>query len=225
MTAPAPTAGPSEATGTAPAGAPDATPASPAPSTGQAPAAPPVASTVDDLPDWAQKALKDARAEAAKTRVESKAEADARVKALLQAAGIETDETDPAKAADQIARERDEARSEVRSIKVERAIELAGRTAGADADLLVAVLSHKGELSKLDPAADDFAAAVKAAIDKAIADNPKLKTGQAPGASGVDHSGGSGEGAHTLDAQIAEATKAGNHGLAIALKRQAAATT
>ena len=127
MTAPAPTAGPSEATGTAPAGAPDATPASPAPSTGQAPAAPPVASTVDDLPDWAQKALKDARAEAAKTRVESKAEADARVKALLQAAGIETDETDPAKAADQIARERDEARSEVRSIKVERAIELSAR--------------------------------------------------------------------------------------------------
>jgi len=59
---------------------------------------------------------------------------------------------------------------------------------------------------------------VKTAVDS----NPKLKTGRAPVPSSVDHAGGSGEGAHDIDAQIEEATKNRNFARAISLKRQKA---
>jgi hypothetical protein len=54
-----------------------------------------------------------------------------------------------------------------------------------------------------------------------VAANPKLKSGLAPSASGVSAPGGPGPSAD-IDAQIDAATKAGNHALAIALKRQKA---
>lgn len=212
-----------------PTGAPDATPASTAPPTGQAPAAPPVApATVDDLPDWAQKIVRDARAEAAGSRTAAKTAADTAAeqakaemaqtigKALGLIAGDEP--ADPNKLTEQLSA----AQSAARDNAVQLAVYRAAPKAGADPDSLLDSRSFLNALTDIDP---DDAAAVTAAIAEAIKTNPKLKVGQAPGASGVDHSGGSGEGAHTLDAQIAEATKAGNHGLAIALKRQAAATT
>lgn len=225
MTAPAATSGTSEAPSTAstdPAGAPaDAQAASTSPPAGQAAEAP---KTVDDLPDWAQKIVRDARTEAAGSRTAGKTAAEQAEQALVQRIGkslglIKDDEpADAAKLQTQI----EEHAATAREAKVELAVHRAAGKAGADADALLDSRAFLGALKDIDP---DDAAAVTAAIAEAIKTNPKLKVGQAPGASGVDHSGGSGEGAHTLDAQIAEATKAGNHGLAIALKRQAAATT
>lgn len=221
MTAPAPTPGAPEAPPAAPPTAPPAAPApTPAPS-GQAPAPVDWDGKVESLDPKVQKMITDLRKEAGDSRTAKNAESE-RVKAILKAAGIDVGDEDPVKAAENSARERDEARAEARVLKVERAVEKAARTAGADEDLLTAVLAHQGHLAKLDPTAADFTAALDALVKAAVDSNPKLKTGRVPVPSSVDHAGGSGEGAHDLDAQIADATKNRDFVRAISLKRQKA---
>jgi hypothetical protein len=93
-----------------------------------------------------------------------------------------------------------------------------------DPNALLDSRAFQAKLATLDPAAEDFQTKVLDAMKTAVTDNPKLKAVRAAGQSSVDHAGGSGEANRTLDAQIAEAEKAGNHVLAISLKRQRAYT-
>ncbi|SOD72727.1 hypothetical protein SAMN05892883_2076 [Jatrophihabitans sp. GAS493] len=175
---------------------------------------------VETLPEAAQRIIRDARKEAGDSRTAKNAEAE-RVKAILAAAGIDTGDEDPVKALETARAERDQLAAEAKTLRVERALDAAARTHKADAALLTAVLAHNGELTKLDPASATFATELDALVLKAVADNPKLKDTQAASASGIPSSGGPGVPAD-IEVQIAEATKAGNHRLAIALKRQQA---
>jgi hypothetical protein len=117
---------------------------------------------------------------------ELKAEKD-RVAAILKAAGI-GDNEDPAEAAKRTATERDEAmtraekaEAEAKALRAERYAEKAARKAGADVDLLLDSRGFEAALRKLDPTSDTFEADVKAAVDEALAANPRLKaTADAP---------------------------------------------
>jgi len=115
----------------------------------------------------------------------------AQTDALARALGFKSDDDKPdaAKLTEQVTA----AQAEARTLKVERAIDKAARAHSADEDLLTAVLAHRGDLAKLDPIADDFAAQVDALVKATVDSNPKLKAGRVPGASGADHAGGSGE--------------------------------
>lgn len=107
----------------------------------------------------------------------------------------------------------------------EHQVLLAALDAGADHQALLDSRTFLAKVGDIDPTADDFADKVKAAVTKAIADNPKLKVTQGAASSSADHtSGGSGEAAD-IDQQIAEAEKAGDHRKAIALKRKKATHT
>ncbi|MEU4234177.1 hypothetical protein AB0F17_58725 [Nonomuraea sp. NPDC026600] len=86
--------------------------------------------------------------------------------------------------------------------------------------------------SQLDPSAEDFPAKLADAIKNALTANPWMAALTAaaaalppvPPVSGGDFSGSGGQPTGpTLDQQIADAEKAGNHALAINLKRQRAA--
>ena len=86
--------------------------------------------------------------------------------------------------------------------------------------------------SQLDPSAEDFPAKLADAIKNALTANPWMAAQGAatatpppvPPVSGGDFSGSGGQPTGpTLDQQIADAEKAGNHALAINLKRQRAA--
>lgn len=81
----------------------------------------------------------------------------------------------------------------IRTLTIERALDKASRKAGADEDLLAAVLAHKGSLKDLDPSADDFATKLEAVVKSEVDGNPKLKAARAAGKSGTDFNGGPGE--------------------------------
>ena len=52
--------------------------------------------------------------------------------------------------------------------------------AGADGDLMTAVLTYNGKLATLDPAAPDFQAQVQAMVAAEMASNPRLALSPAP---------------------------------------------
>lgn len=192
------------------------------PATPPAPVAPAaaVSEKVEDLPDWAQKLIGDTRKEAADNRVAKQAETD-RVKAILKAAGIETEDDDPIKALETTRATNQSLTDENRTLRVELALGSSARLHGADESLLVAVLAHKGELAKLDPAAADFSTKLDALVKATVEANPKLKGGQAPPVSGIPGSGGPGPAAD-IDAAIDAASKAGRTEEVIRLRRQRA---
>ncbi|MDP9185619.1 MAG: hypothetical protein M3O29_08135 [Actinomycetota bacterium] len=165
------------------------------------------AENVDQLPAWAQKIIRDTRKEAGDNRAKAttaETNAEARVNAMLEAAGIKTKDEplDAAKLTEQLSA-KDQA---IRNLTVERALDKAARRAGADEDLLTAVLAHKGSLGKLDPTADDFATQLDALVKAEVAGNPKLKAARAAGASGIELSGGTGEQGQITAAQLAHMT-------------------
>lgn len=190
---------------------PGAGEAPPAPTTPPVPAPPatppaPVAENVSDLPQWAQDKLAALNRENASTRVNAKQQAADEARAeLLRKLGLTKDgeETpDPAKlAADLTAKD-----AALRTLTVERALDKAARKAGADEDLLAAVLAHKGALGKLDPTAADFTTQLEALVKTEVDGNPKLKAARAAGASGVELGGGTGEQGQLTAAQIARMT-------------------
>lgn len=195
----------------------------------QAPAAGEWDGKVESLPDAVQKIIREARDEAGKARTTAKANAAAEARAALaqeigKALGlVKDDETpDPAKLTEQLTATQAQARQAAVELAVYKA---AGKHSGDP----VAILDSRAFLASvtdLDPNGSDFNTAVNAAIKAAVEGNPKLKsTAPAAGASTVQHAGGSGEAARTLDAQIEEARKAGNHELAISLQRQKAYNT
>lgn len=152
------------------------------------------AGKVEDLPDWAQKIIRDTRSEAAEHRTKATGAETKQAKLLEdigKALGLKKDEApDPAKLAEELTKTQSQART--------AAIELAVfRTAGkhkGDPDALLDSRTFLAKVSGLDPAAKDFADKVDAAIKDAVKDNPKLSAAQAAGSSSADHgAGGSGE--------------------------------
>lgn len=163
---------------------------------------------VEDLPEWAQKLIKETRKESGDHRVKAKeyesklsAAEQARqdqLDAIAQALGLKDadkppsvdDLTEQLTAAQQQAQERESA---LRQLTVERAAERAAREHGADVDTLLDSRTFASKLADLDPAADDFAATVSDLVKQTVDSNPKYKAGQAPASSSGDFSGGPGE--------------------------------
>lgn len=148
---------------------------------------------VDDLPDWAQKIVRDARAEAASSRTNAKQQAADQARAELaqqigKALGLVQDEqVDPAKLTEQLTASQAAQTEAARELAVFKAA--AG--AGADPARLLDSRSFLQSIADTDPTdAAKIAELVKIAVDT----NPTFRTTPAPGASAVDHAGGSGEG-------------------------------
>lgn len=80
------------------------------------------------------------------------------------------------------------------NLQREHQVLLSAIAAGADHATLLDSRSFLAKIAQLDPSADDFAASVKTAVDAAVKENPKLKTGQVPSSSSADHAGGAGGG-------------------------------
>ena len=204
---------------------PPAQAATPTAPTAQAPAAPAETGKVEDLPDWAQKIIRESRDEAGKACTAAKANAAAEARtALAQEIGkalglIKDDEKpDPAKLTEQLTATQAQARQSA----VELAVYKAASKHSGDPTALLDSRAFLASVADLDPNGSDFSTKVDDAIKAAVAANPKLKAALAAGASTVQHAGGPGEAAHTLDAQIEAARKAGKHELAISLQRQKA---
>lgn len=81
------------------------------------------------------------------------------------------------------------------SLQREHQVLLSAIEAGADYSALLDSRSFLAKVAGLDPADDKFADDVKAAITKAVTDNPKLKATPVVGKGGSEFTGGSGEGA------------------------------
>lgn len=155
-----------------------------------------------DLPAWAQRELERARKDAARYRQERstaadqvKADADARLQAVLKAAGIDTgegDDPEQAAAADRQAREKAEA--DARTARVELAVFKAAADQGADAAALLDSRSFLDRVADLDPTDAD---AISAAIGEHVQAHPRLAVTQAATRSSADFTGGSGDGAIT----------------------------
>lgn len=114
---------------------------------------------------------------------------------LLGLVEDETQTPDADALAQQIASEQ----ASARMAKVELAVVRSAGNAGGDADALLDSTKFTKAIGKLDPAADDFADRVKAAIVAAVAENPKLASAPVvPARSGGDTSQGDGEGTGQL---------------------------
>lgn len=163
---------------------------------------------VEDLPDWAQKLIKDTRKDAGDQRHKAKEYETAAQQAqreredfldrIAKAAGWKSDDAppDPDELAKQLtaAQEATSAReAELRTLRVERAAEKAAREHGADVDTLLDSRSFANKLSDLDPTADDFAATVSDLVKTTVDSNPKYKAVQAAASSSADFSSGPGE--------------------------------
>lgn len=172
-------------------------PAAPAPSEPQ---------DVASLPDWAQNLVKDLRAEAGAARTTAKANAaqearDALVQDLGKALGLVKDgdtPPDPATLAAQLT----EQQTAARTAQVELAVYRAATTTGADPAALLDSRTFLDSVKDVDPA---DAAAITAAITKAITDNPRLKTVQAASKSGADLTGRTGETTSKTPKNLADA--------------------
>lgn len=197
---------------------------------GQLPAAsdPPTPETVDSLPDWAQKIIRDARAGEASARVTAKTAAEQATADLAQkigkALGLVPDgqPADPAKLTEQLTA----AQQAQRDALVELAVYRAAGPLGAKPDALLDSRSFLAAIKDVDPTDGE---AIKTAVEAAVTANPLLKTQAAPaplaGASGADFTGGTGGGSGQLTrAQLAamsptEIVKAMKEGRTSALQK------
>lgn len=139
------------------------------------------AQDVSDLPDWAQKLIGKTRSEAATNRTKATSSNDALTAtrdAIAKALGLKDDD-DPVAAAKTAADERDAARLEAKTTKTENAVLRAASKNGANAESLTDSRSFMRALEAIDPAADDFATQVDAAIKAAVEANPSLRASPA----------------------------------------------
>jgi hypothetical protein len=138
---------------------------------------PAAAESVEELPAWAQKLITKTRSEAASNRAKASEQAQALEStrdAIAQALGLK-DDSDPVKAAQTAAEERDAARQEARQTRIENAVLRSAGKHGADPEALTDSRSFMHALEAIDPAADDFGAQVDAAIVNALNANANLK--------------------------------------------------
>jgi hypothetical protein len=148
----------------------------------------PEPSDVTDLPPWAQKQLRDIRAEAARYRTSAKGMEEKLTKyeqthkqqmdGIAKALGLAPDEATP----EQIMAERDAERANAeaerrraRQAAVELATYRAAATLGADGNALLDSRSFVRAIEGLDPSGDDFAQRVKDAITEALEAHPEWK--------------------------------------------------
>lgn len=218
----APVAPVAQAVPAPPATAPTSTPAAPA-------TAEPNATPWSD-PAAAEAEIKRLRAEngAARTNAKAQAAEEAR-KELAQSIAkiLDPDATEPTDDPAKLTESLTTSQAEAKQARAELAVFRNADAAGGDPAALLDSASFLASLAAVDPA---DAAAVTAAIQAAVTANPRL--GAAPIAPAIPGApapnpaqGASGNGGPSLEAQIAEASKAGNHALAITLKRQLAAAT
>lgn len=188
----------------APPADPAAPPAPPVPQppAGGAPQPPtPPAEQVSDLPEWAQKIISDARKEAGDYRT-AKNTADQQLAAILKAAGV-VDDKDPAAALEARTQERDTAMQERDAVRRELAVLKAAQAVGADTSKLLDRASFTTTIQGLDV---QDAAAVKAAVEAAVAADPMLKAPRAGNASTINPAGGTGEQGPITEEQLARMT-------------------
>ncbi|MFJ6935697.1 hypothetical protein [Streptomyces sp. NPDC101132] len=185
---------------------PAADPPKPGPPPATPPATPPAAPAaegdVKSLPEWAQKAIADARAEAGKERTTAKANAAAEARSALaqeigKALGIVQDDkpADPAELTRTITTQTGrigELEATVRTQAVELAVHGAAARLGANAAALLDSRTFLTSVQGLDPATDDFTTKLDAAITAAVEQNQQLRGGQAPRRGGGDFTGGPG---------------------------------
>lgn len=175
--------------------APAPTPAAPAP------AAPALEATkVEELPEWAQKVIRETRKEAAdnrglKTAAEQKQQE--LMGSIAQALGLKPDDTPPDPAALQQTLGEREGRiaalqSETQAKDVELAAWRAAARQNARAESLLDSRAFVAQIAKLDPAADDFTAQLDEAVKKAVESNPgfRLHLPATPGQVGLGVAGG-----------------------------------
>lgn len=183
-----------------PAGTPPADPAGTPPGEpepkAEAPAAP-AAEKVEDLPDWAQKQIRDLRKTDGDERIAAKQLAA--IQKALNPDAKDDEKPDPVKLAADLA-DRDTA---ARAAQTELAVYKLASKNGADAD---ALLDSRAFLTKIADIDHTDTAKVTKAITDAINTNPKLKAVRAAGQSGGDFSGGSGENRTKKSMSLAEAT-------------------
>ncbi|GAA1051396.1 hypothetical protein [Arthrobacter russicus] len=197
----------------------DATPATPANAAPAAPAAPdaqtPVeqqshpgaaAESIDQLPAWAQKIIKDTRSEAANYRTKASSAdqaSQATLDRIASALGLKGEEKpDPEKLTAELGNAQEQARQRT----VELAIYKAAGPNQANPDALLDSASFLAKVRTLDPKAGDFTNQVTDAIKEAVTANQSLKAVRAAGASGTEFSGGSGEQGQITEAQLAQMT-------------------
>ena len=171
---------------------------------GQAPTTPPAATppvpepkaeqqSVKDLPEWAQKQIRELRAESAGHRTKANAAETAnqqQLDAIAEALGLKKGtEVDPAKLKTELTQAQDAQRQSALELAVYKA-------AGKDVDVsaLLDSKSFERSLRDLDLSAKDFGKQLGDLIEQAVKDNDRLKlTPAAPKRSGGDASGGPGE--------------------------------
>ena len=146
------------------------------------------AQRVEDLPDWAQKMVRDLRGEAANNRT-AKTAAEQQNQEMLdgiaRALGLKKGEEppDPAKLQQSLT-EREQKISTLEEANRLNTIELAAwRSAalqGANTAALLDSRSFVDAVAKLDPAADTFQAQLDAAVKKAVDDNPAMRAAAPP---------------------------------------------
>lgn len=167
------------------------------------------AEDIGSLPDWAQKIIKDTRAEAARHRTRAKdieakqSETDQVIKRLGAALGFGDSEDETASAAD-LQKAIEERDTTIRQLKVDGALRDVTAKHNADYELTAALLARQGRLD-LDPDADDFQAELDARVKEAVEKNGRLRAGQAPPRGGGDfnNNGGSGKRPASLQDAIA----------------------
>lgn len=157
----------------------------------------PEAQKVEDLPDWAQKVIRDTRKEAGDHRTKAN---DAETKhqqvldGIAKALGVKNDDGEQTPDADKLTADLQASQDTARQRAVELAVYRTASKHDGDPDALLDSRKFADAVKGLDPDADGFGTKVADAIKKAVADNPKLKASQAPAASGAQFTGGSGEG-------------------------------
>ncbi|MCL4473554.1 MAG: hypothetical protein M1455_06395 [Actinobacteria bacterium] len=127
------------------------------------------------------------RKENAKRRTDSrdakqaKDATEGKLKAIAKALGVDSDDEPDV---DALKSQLEKTSSEMKSLKIEKAISRAAKKHGADAEALTDSRSFMKDADALDLDDDDFADALGTLVETAVKNNPKLKASQAPGKSG-----------------------------------------
>ncbi|MCO7195391.1 hypothetical protein [Pseudonocardia sp. McavD-2-B] len=138
-------------------------------------------------------------------------DANATLAAVRKAFGLDQDEDDPKKVAEQAQQTAAEKDRELRAMKVERAAERSARKAGADVDKLTDSRAFVDATAKLDPSADSFADDMGALVEKFLEDRPHFKAQpDTPPPSSQDMTGGGegGKGGESTDSDDLDALSA-----------------
>lgn len=163
---------------------------------------------VEDLPDWAQRIIRDTRKEAGDYRTKAKANEDGLAQlrdAAAVALGLKQAEQ---VTAEQLTQQLTAAQAQAKQNAIQLAAFRAANAQGVNADALLDSASFLRAADALDHTSADFSAQLSAAVTAALTANPTLRsTTRAVGASGPDDTGGTGENGLITEAQLAAASK------------------